>query len=99
MGGSNTCVNLPALITAVAAIDYACPVPGTEDCWCASRNLQRGTSPPVIRFNATEVADWLKDLAAAMSAEPTVDAAIQRVLELNRLAGLVPCAIIGSLRK
>ena len=38
------------------------------------------------------VADWLKDLAAALSAEPTVDAAIQRVWELNRLCG------IGTLR-
>jgi alcohol dehydrogenase class IV len=45
-----------------------------------------------MRFNATVVADRLKDLAAAMSAEPTVDAAIQRVLELNRLCR------IGTLR-
>jgi alcohol dehydrogenase class IV len=59
--------------------------------------MHHGTSnavllPPVMRFNATVVADRLKDLAAAMSAEPTVDAAIQRVLELNRLCG------IGTLR-
>jgi len=59
--------------------------------------MHHGTSnavllPPVMRFNATVVADRLKDLAAAMSAEPTVDAAIQRVLELNRLCR------IGTLR-
>jgi len=52
--------------------------------------MHHGTSnavllPPVMRFNATVVADRLKDLATAMSAEPSVDAAIQRVLELNRL--------------
>jgi alcohol dehydrogenase class IV len=59
--------------------------------------MHHGTSnavllPPVMRFNATVVADRLKDVAAAMSAEPTVDAAIQRVLELNRLCR------IGTLR-
>ena len=59
--------------------------------------MHHGTSnavllPPVMRFNATVVADRLKDLATAMSAEPTVDAAIQRVLELNRLCR------IGTLR-
>jgi 4-hydroxybutyrate dehydrogenase len=59
--------------------------------------MHHGTSnavllPPVMRFNATVVADRLKDLAKAMSAEPTVDAAIQRVLELNRLC------CIGTLR-
>ena len=59
--------------------------------------MHHGTSnavllPPVMRFNATVVADRLKDLAKAMSAEPTVDAAIQRVLELNRLCR------IGTLR-
>jgi alcohol dehydrogenase class IV len=59
--------------------------------------MHHGTSnavllPPVMRFNATVVADRLKDLAAAMSAEPTVDAAIERVLELNRLCR------IGTLR-
>jgi 4-hydroxybutyrate dehydrogenase len=59
--------------------------------------MHHGTSnavllPPVMRFNATVVADRLKDLAVAMSAEPTVDAAIQRVLDLNRLCR------IGTLR-
>jgi 4-hydroxybutyrate dehydrogenase len=59
--------------------------------------MHHGTSnavllPPVMRFNATVVADRLKDLAMAMSAKPTVDAAIQRVLELNRLCR------IGTLR-
>lgn len=59
--------------------------------------MHHGTSnavllPPVMRFNATVVGDRLKDLAAAMNAEPTVDAAIQRVLELNRLCR------IGTLR-
>jgi 4-hydroxybutyrate dehydrogenase len=59
--------------------------------------MHHGTSnavllPPVMRFNATVVADRLKDLACAMNAEPTVDAAIQRVLELNRLCS------IGTLR-
>ena len=59
--------------------------------------MHHGTSnavllPPVMRFNAPVVADRLKDLAAAMSAEPTVDAAIQRVLELNRVCR------IGTLR-
>ena len=59
--------------------------------------MHHGTSnavllPPVMRFNATVVADRLKDLATAMSAEPTVDAAIQCVLELNRLCR------IGTLR-
>jgi len=59
--------------------------------------MHHGTSnavllPPVMRFNATVVADRLRDLAAAMGAEPTVDAAIQRVLELNRICG------IGTLR-
>ena len=59
--------------------------------------MHHGTSnavllPPVMRFNATVVAERLKDLATAMSAEPTVDAAIQRVLELNRLCR------IGTLR-
>jgi alcohol dehydrogenase class IV len=48
--------------------------------------------PPVMRFNAIVVADRLKDLATAMSAESTVDAAIERVLELNRLCR------IGTLR-
>ena len=45
-----------------------------------------------MRFNAIVVADRLKDLATAMSAESTVDAAIQRVLGLNRLCR------IGNLR-
>ena len=59
--------------------------------------MHHGTSnavllPPVMRFNATVVADRLKDLVMAMSAKPTVDAAIQRVLELNRLCR------IGTLR-
>ena len=59
--------------------------------------MHHGTSnavllPPVMRFNATVVPGRLKDLAAAMGAEPTVDAAIQRVLELNRLCR------IGTLR-
>ena len=59
--------------------------------------MHHGTSnavllPPVMRFNATVVADRLKELATAMGAEPTVDAAIQRVLELNRLCR------IGTLR-
>ena len=59
--------------------------------------MHHGTSnavllPPVMRFNASVVADRLKDLAAAMGAEPTVDAAIQRVLELNRVCR------IGTLR-
>lgn len=48
--------------------------------------------PPVMRFNAIVMADRLMDLAVAMSAESTVDAAIQRVLELNRLCR------IGTLR-
>ena len=59
--------------------------------------MHHGTSnavllPPVMRFNATVVADRLKDLATAMGAESSVDAAIQRVLELNRLCR------IGTLR-
>ena len=59
--------------------------------------MHHGTSnavllPPVMRFNAAVVADRLKDLAGAMNTEPTVDAAIQRVLELNRLCS------IGTLR-
>jgi len=59
--------------------------------------MHHGTSnavllPPVMRFNATVVADRLKDLAAAMGAEPTVEAAMQRVLELNRVCH------IGTLR-
>jgi alcohol dehydrogenase class IV len=48
--------------------------------------------PPVMRFNAALAADRLKDPATAMSAEPAVDAAIQRVLELNLLCR------IGTLR-
>ncbi len=59
--------------------------------------MHHGTSnavllPPVMRFNATVAADRLKDLAVAMNAEPSVEAAIQRVHELNRICG------IGTLR-
>lgn len=59
--------------------------------------MHHGTSnavllPPVMRFNAAAVPDRLKDLAAAMDAEPTVEAAIQRVQDLNRICG------IGTLR-
>ena len=48
--------------------------------------MHHGTSsavllPAVMRFNATVVADRLTELAAAMGAEPTVDGAVERVLE------------------
>jgi alcohol dehydrogenase class IV len=48
--------------------------------------MHHGTSnavllPPGMRFNATVVADRLQELAAAMGAEPTVDGAVERVLE------------------
>ncbi len=55
--------------------------------------MHHGTSnavllPAVMRFNASVVAVRLRDLAVAMGAEPTVDAAIHRVLELNRICGI-----------
>lgn len=59
--------------------------------------MHHGTSnavllPPVMRFNAPAVPERLKELAAAMGAKRSVDAAIDRVRELNRLCG------IGTLR-
>jgi 4-hydroxybutyrate dehydrogenase len=59
--------------------------------------MHHGTSnaillPPVMRFNAAVVPERLRDLAAVMGAERSVDAAISRVYELNKLCG------IGTLR-
>ena len=53
--------------------------------------MHHGTSnavllPAVMRFNAAVVPERLEDLAVAMGADRNVDAAIQRVLELNRVS-------------